>query len=122
MTSIRVPLAVDAQVRVPFGPILLPLRALVLLTAASPIALVCLGLNELSVSARIGLAVAVLMIGFTLAAPMREGIWIGTWCLYGLARRVMPTAVLEGRGSRARIQLVGGALEVSHIRTQLPSL
>jgi hypothetical protein len=119
MTSIRVPLAVDAQVRVPFGPILLPLRALVLLTAASPIALVCLGINALSVSARIGLAVAVLMIGFTLAAPMREGIWIGTWCLYGLARRVMPTAVLEGRGSRARIQLVGGGLEVSHIRGQL---
>ena len=32
MSGIRVPLAVDAQVRVPFGPVLVPLRALVLLT------------------------------------------------------------------------------------------
>ena len=119
MSNVRVPLAVDAQVRVPFGPILLPLRALVLLTAASPVALVCLGINALSVSARIGLAVAVMMIGFTVAAPMREGIWIGTWCLYGLTRRVMPTAVLEASGRRARIQLVGGGLEVSRIRKQI---
>ena len=34
MSGVRVPLAVDAQVRVPFGPILVPLRALVLLITA----------------------------------------------------------------------------------------
>ena len=101
MTALRVPLAVDAQVRVPLGPMLLPLRALVVLTAVSPVALLCLGIGALPVSTRLGMSAAVLMLGFTLAAPMREGIWIGTWFVYRLARRVMPTAVLDGQGKRA---------------------
>src|ERR1700676_1375176 len=103
MNSVRVPLAVDAQVRVPFGPILVPLRALVLLTAAAPIALACLSLGALSVGSRLGLAIAVMMLGFTVAAPMREGIWIGTWCLYRLSRRLLTTAVLDGERRRARV-------------------
>lgn len=119
MSGIRVPLAVDAQVRVPFGPILVPLRALVLLTACSPIALACLSLGALPVGSRIGLAVAVMMLGFTLAAPMRDGIWIGTWCVYRLADRVLPTAVLDGKGRRARVRCSGGAMQVSRIRRQL---
>ena len=48
MTALRVPLAVDAQVRVPLGPMLLPLRALVVLTAVSPVALLCLGIGALA--------------------------------------------------------------------------
>jgi hypothetical protein len=119
VSGIRVPLAVDAQVRVPFGPILVPLRALVLLTACSPIALACLSLGALPVGSRIGLAVAVMMLGFTLAAPMRDGIWIGTWCVYRLADRVLPTAVLDGEGRRARVQCSSGTMQVSRIRRQL---
>ena len=119
MSTIRVPLAVDAQVRVPVGPILLPLRALVVLTAVSPIALLCLGISALPVSTRLGIAVAVLMLGFTLAAPMREGIWIGTWFAYRVARRLMPTAVLDGQGRRARVLLTGAGLEVSRVRPEL---
>ena len=119
MSAIRVPLAVDAQVRVPFGPIILPLRSLAVLTAVSPIALLCLGITALPVSSRLGIALAVLMLGFTLAAPMREGIWIGTWFIYSLAKRVMPTAVLDGHGRRARVLLTGSGLEVSRIRPEL---
>lgn len=119
MTNIRVPLAVDAQIRVPVGPILLPLRALLVLTAVSPIALLCLGITALPVSSRLGLAAAVLMLGFTLAAPMREGIWIGTWFAYRVARGVMPTAVLDGQGRRARVRLTGTGLEVSRIRPEV---
>jgi hypothetical protein len=119
VTSVRVPLAVDAQVRVPFGPILMPLRTLALVVAAAPVALVCLGISALSVSSRMGLAIAVLTLGFTLAAPMREGIWIGTWCLYRLARNVVPTTVLDGSGRRARVRLVGGGLEVADVRDQI---
>lgn len=119
MTALRVPLAVDAQVRVPLGPMLLPLRALVVLTAVSPVALLCLGIGALQVSTRLGMAAAVLMLGFTLAAPMREGIWVGTWFVYRLARQVMPTAVLDGQGKRARVLLTGAGLEVSRIRPEL---
>jgi Helicase HerA, central domain len=119
LTGIRVPLAVDAQVRVPFGPILLPLRALALMVASAPVALVCLGIGALSVSSRVGLAVSVLMLGFTLAAPTRDGIWIGTWYLYRLARRFVPTAVLDGHGWRARVHFVGDGLEVSRVRAEI---
>lgn len=119
MSGIRVPLAVDAQVRVPFGPVLVPLRALVLLTVSAPISLACLSWGGLSVGSRIGLAVAVMMLGFTLAAPMRDGIWIGTWCLYRLADRILPTAVLDGAGRRARVRSSGDAMQVTHIRGEL---
>ena len=119
MSGIRVPLAVDAQVRVPFGPVLVPLRALVLLTLTAPIALACLSFGGFSVGSRIGLAVAAMMLGFTLAAPMRDGIWIGTWCLFRLANRVLPSAVLEGKGRRARVRSSGDAMQVTHIRGEL---
>ncbi|MFZ0180726.1 MAG: DUF87 domain-containing protein [Candidatus Dormiibacterota bacterium] len=119
MSGVRVPLAVDAQVRVPFGPIMVPLRALVLLTAAAPIALACLSLGALSVGSRLGLAIAVMMLGFTVAAPMREGIWIGTWCLYRVSRRLLTTAVLDGERHRARVQSAGGAIQVSRIRREI---
>ncbi len=119
MSGIRVPLAVDAQVRIPFGPALVPLRALVLLSASAPIALACLNLDGLSIGSRLGLAIAAMMLGFTLAAPMRDGIWIGTWCLYRLADSVLPNAVLEGEGHRARVRASGDAMQVSNIRGEL---
>ena len=119
MNAVRVPLAVDAQVRVPLGPLMIPLRALVLLTVSAPLAFLCLAVGALSVSARLGLAVAILMLGFTLAAPLREGVWIGTWCLYRIARRALPTAVIDGHGRRARVELIGSGLQVSRIRTEI---
>ena len=59
------------------------------------------------------------MLGFTLAAPSREGVWIGTWTLYRVARRVLPTAVLDGRGQRAKVDFIGGGLQVSRIRPEI---
>ena len=119
MSGVRVPLAVDAQVRVPFGPVLVPLRALILLTASAPLALWCLSLGTLSVGSRLGLAIAVMMLGFTLAAPVRDGIWIGTWCLYRVGGRLLSTAVLDGEGHRARVKSAGNAMHVSRIRSEI---
>jgi hypothetical protein len=119
MSGVRVPLAVDAQVRVPLGPILIPLRALILLSASAPVALACLSLGRLSVGSRLGLAIAVMMLGFTLAAPTRDGIWIGIWCVYRLACWVLPTAVLDGEGHRARVQFGGSAMQVTRIRREI---
>ena len=119
MSGVRVPLAVDAQVRVPLGPILMPLRALILVSASAPVALACLSLGTLSVGSRLGLAIAVMMLGFTLAAPTRDGIWIGTWCLYRLARWVLPTAVLDGEGHRAHVRFAGSAMQVTGIRREI---
>ena len=107
MSGVRVPLAVDAQVRVPFGPVLVPLRALILLTASAPLALWCLSLGTLSVGSRLGLAIAVMMLGFTLAAPVRDR---------NLDRDVVPlsswwSSVLDGgtrwRGSPGASEVCG---------------
>lgn len=118
MSGVRVPLAVDAQIRVPFGPMLVPLRALVLISAATPLALLCMGMNALSVGSRIGLAMAVLMLAFTIAAPMRDGIWFGTWLLYRVGAGVMTTAVLDGEGCRASVKCSGDAMQVSRVRRE----
>ncbi|MGD0193294.1 MAG: DUF87 domain-containing protein [Candidatus Dormibacteria bacterium] len=118
MSGVRVPLAVDAQIRVPFGPMLVPLRALVLISAATPLALLCMGMNALSVGSRIGLAMAVLMLAFTIAAPMRDGIWFGTWLFYRPGASVMTTAVLNGEGCRASVKCTGDAMQVSRVRRE----
>ena len=100
MKPVRVPLAADAQIRIPFGPALLPLRAVIMLALASPLALVILGIGVLPAGPRAGLMLAVLMMAFTLAAPTREGVWIGTWWLYRRCGLLLPTAVLHGRAAR----------------------
>jgi hypothetical protein len=95
---------------------LLPLRAVILLLAVSPGALACLSIGALSPSYRVGLMLAVMMLGLTFATPTREGLWIGTWWLYRLAHRVMPTAVIGEVNHRARIRKVAGGLHVTEMK------
>lgn len=122
MTRLRVPLAVDAQVRIPVGPAVLPLRAVVLLVAASPVAFVCLQLSALDVSYRIGVALAVFMGAFSAALPEREGVWIGTWCLYRMLRPLLPTTVVDGSPRRAVVRACDTGMVVSRIRPPLAAL
>ena len=122
MTRVRVPLAVDAQVRIPVGPALLPVRAVALLAIVSPAALLCLQLQPLPASYRVGLAASVLMLAFTIAVPQREGVWIGTWCAYRLLRPLLAVAVVKGSPRRARIREVPGGIEVSRLRGVRPAL
>lgn len=122
MTRVRVPLAVDAQVRIPVGPALLPLRAVVLLAAASPAAFACLQVAAMDVSYRIGLALAVFMSAFIAALPEREGVWIGTWCAYTMLRRFLPTTVVDGAPRRALVRACDTGMAVSRIRPPLAVL
>src|SRR5438046_2264434 len=91
MSRIRVPLAVDAQLRIPIGPLQLPIATCIALGAALlPAALVfelpfSLGLRLTCVSAVFGVAVA-------MASPRREGIWIGNhylvkWAVWFASRK-----------------------------------
>jgi hypothetical protein len=91
----------------------------VLLALASPLALVILGIGALSAGTRVGLTVAVLLLALTVAAPTREGLWIGTWWLYRCSELVLPTAVQSGRGCRARVRDVAGAMQVTRVRGPL---
>ncbi|MGA8668120.1 MAG: hypothetical protein WB804_14775, partial [Candidatus Dormiibacterota bacterium] len=68
---------------------------------------------------RFGLAIAVMMLGFTLSAPTRDGIWIGTWCVYRLGGQLLSTAVLDGAGHRAHVQSADNAMQVSRIRSEI---
>jgi hypothetical protein len=119
MKRVRVFLAVDTQTRVPFGPVMLPIRGVAMLALASPLIFVCLGLSGLPVTYRVGLVAAVIMIAFTLAATTREGVWIGTWWLYRQAYRILPSAVSTGACLRASVTITSGAVIVANARPAL---
>ena len=113
----RVPLAIDAQVRAPFGPVLVPLRALVLLSAAAPIALALPQPWWPLVGSRLGLAIAVMM---SASRSRRRCVRYldRNVVLYRLCGRFLTTAVLDGDGRRARVQSTGDAMKVSRIRQE----
>ncbi|HSP66007.1 MAG TPA: DUF87 domain-containing protein [Candidatus Deferrimicrobium sp.] len=114
-TAIRVPLNVDAQFRLAMGPVLLPVRSLVLAAVASPLAYLLLALR---LPGLWGMAAA----GFLLATaasfglPERQGVWIGTHLLYRHAWRVLPSTVSRGHAGRALVRDVGGSIHVSRER------
>ena len=116
MTRVRVPLAVDAQMRIPLGPALLPVRAVVLLATVSPLAFLALQIASLDVSYRVGIAITAFMLAFTLAVPEREGVWIGTWCAYRVVRPVLTTAIVGGAPRRARVRTISGGIEVTGVK------
>jgi hypothetical protein len=113
--AIRVPLNVDAQFRLAVGSALLPLRSLILAAAVSPIAYVLLAIH---LPGLWGMAAA----GFILAAaasfglPERQGVWIGTHLAYAHAWWVLPSTVVRGRASHARVRNVDGAIHVTRSR------
>ena len=118
---IRVPLAVDAQVRVPIGPFQLPLRAVFLIAAFSPLALLSLLLGFMPASWRVGLALVVLTVASAIAAPMDQGIWVGTLYIYRYASMVMPNIIAGGSSRRGLVRLVGSAVHISHVKEVSPS-
>ena len=119
VSGVRVPLAVDAQVRVPFGPMLVPLRALVLLTAATPLALVVheLGRALGRVAARACDCGDDARDSRSLLRCVMGSGWALGSCI-DLSGRVMTTAVLDGQGCRASVKCTGDAMQVSRIRRE----
>lgn len=113
---IRVPLAVDAQVRVPIGPIMVPLRAVVMFGVVSPLIFGLLSTELLPGVYRIGAVLGLLVLIYLVAAPTHQGIWIGTSWFYRLTSRVLPNVVIDGKAQRAQLRLVGDAIWTSHIR------
>ena len=112
MKLVRVPLAVDAQVRYALGPLQLPVRAIVLLALAFPLALNSMNLGFAHGAARLVAPVLIVSIAIAIAAPMVEGIWIGTYALYRGIAWLLPSAVENGRPLRAHVGLVGEGIHV----------
>lgn len=110
--SIRVPLAVDAQFRLPVGPVVLPVRSLLLASAAAPLAYALLALGLPGMWGGAG-ACSVLAVAACFGLAERQGVWLGTYLLYRHSWRVLPSVVTRGEASRARVREVGGAIHVT---------
>ncbi|MDQ6856699.1 MAG: DUF87 domain-containing protein [Candidatus Dormibacteraeota bacterium] len=111
-TAIRVPLNVDAQFRLAVGPVLLPVRSLILAASVSPLAYLLLALR---LPGLWGTAVAgfLLAMATSFGLPERQGVWIGTHLMYSQAWRLLPSTVSRGRLGRAHVREVAGSIHVS---------
>ncbi len=111
-SSIRVPLNVDAQFRLAIGPVLLPLRSVVLAALVSPVAYLLLALRLPGLWSVAG-AGFLLAMAASFGLPERQGVWIGTHVVYRQAWRLLPSTVTRGRMGRARVRMVAGSVHVS---------
>lgn len=108
---VRVPLAVDARLRLPLGSLALPLRSAALAAAAGPPALLVLNLRLPGLWSPV-LACFLLAATASSGIPEREGVWVGTHALYRQGWRLLPSMVEAGRAGRARISRDGPSIRV----------
>jgi Helicase HerA, central domain len=96
MSRIRIPLAVDSQLRIPLGPVQLPVRTCVALGIA--LLPMCVAFElPLGLGLRIAVASTVLAAATAFASPMKEGIWIGTYLLLRVTQRWFAQTTHDGR-------------------------
>ncbi|MHB8717990.1 MAG: VirB4 family type IV secretion system protein [Candidatus Dormibacteria bacterium] len=107
--ALRVPLAVDAQLRVPVGPFALPVRAVLAGAALAPLAWLVLGADLPGLWGP-GAAAFLLAVGAVLGLPEREGVWVGTHAIYGLAQRILPSVIRDGVVGRGVVAPLGDAV------------
>jgi Helicase HerA, central domain len=113
--TIRVPLNVDAQFRLAVGPMLLPLRSLILAASVSPFAYLLLALHLPGLWGVAG-AGLLLAIAASFGLPERQGVWIGTHLAYRQAWRLLPSTVSRGAAGYALVREIGGSVHVSRER------
>jgi hypothetical protein len=114
-SAIRVPLNVDAQFRLAMGPVVLPVRSLILAAVVSPVAYLLLALHLPGLWGVAG-AGFVLAMAASFGLPERQGVWIGTHLIYRQAWRLLPSTVSRGRVGHALVRYVGGSIHVSRER------
>ncbi|MFN2569845.1 MAG: VirB4 family type IV secretion system protein [Candidatus Dormibacteria bacterium] len=119
--SIRVPLAVDAQVRLRAGPFLFPLRAVILCALMSPLVWLIINVGALPDTWRMAGGLFMLMMAASISIPCREGVWLGTWVLYRSAGRIMPSLIIAGEPRRAHVRAVGATVQVARPRAVFTS-
>jgi hypothetical protein len=95
VTRIRIPLSVDAQLRIPLGPIQAPVRTCIALGVAILPACIAFEL-PLSLGLRFAAVVGVFGTAIAIASPMREGVWVGTVWALQLLGRWLPSDLAQG--------------------------
>ena len=101
MTRIRIPLSVDAQLRIPIGPMQVPVRTCIALGLAVLPACIAFEVAG-SIAMRLGTVVAIFGIAVMVASPMREGIWVGTIFALRRCARWLPTETADGAAVRPK--------------------
>lgn len=117
MRMVKVPMAVDAKVKIPVGPVNLPVRAVVVIILSAPLAY--LGMEYLDGLLKVVAPIAVLIVAGMLGLPEREAIWVGTWILYRILEPLLPRAVATGRPARMTVRRAGDGFRLGRPRRQL---
>ena len=109
VAPIQVPLALRAEIRLPFGPFEVPVRTAVVMLVALPLAV---GLFALSLPFTYQAGGAILVLGFAsaLSRPSREGVWLGTWLAYRRLEPLLTRSVRAGRPRAGAVRRLGGHL------------
>jgi len=116
MSRIRVPLAVDAEVRLPLGPFLVPLRGMALAALMTPVVLLVLQL-PFAVGKRLVLTAVLAILAVGGSIPRREGVWVGTYWLLRIAGcRLVPSHLSRGQWGRGRVRLGARGASISSSR------
>ncbi len=89
--------------RLAVGPLLLPVRSLVLAASVSPAAYMLLALRLPGLWGAAG-AGFVLAMAASFGLPERQGVWIGTHLAYRHAWRLLPSMVSRGAAGHARVR------------------
>jgi conjugal transfer ATP-binding protein TraC len=117
MKPIQVPLALRAEIRLPVGPVELPLRAVIVMLAVAPSALLLFAL-PLSLTYQIGGAIMLLGMASAISRPNREGVWIGTWLFYRCLDPLLTRVIAGGRPEATSLRRVGVHLRMSSRRRE----
>ena len=106
MKPIQVPLALRAEVRVPFGPMELPLRAALIMLAVAPFGLL-LFVAPLPLADQLGGLILLIGAASAVSRPNREGVWFGAWLAYRWVDPLLTRAVRGGRPRAVAVRRVG---------------
>ena len=115
--TVHVPLSVDSEVRVPLGPLVMPLRGVLVMMASLPIAFFCL--TSIGGVIKWFIFFGVLFTAYTLSSPTREGLWFGTYFAYKVIGQFLPAVVISGRPQRAQVRLLGNTTQIHNRREPL---
>jgi Helicase HerA, central domain len=117
MRMVKVPMAVDAKVTIPVGPVNLPIRSVLLLVLVAPLAYICM--TSIDGTAKFVAPICLFAVAGMIGLPEREGVWIGSFVFFNLINPLLPRIVRGGRSGRGRVRRVGQGISVGKLRKPL---
>lgn len=120
MRMVRVPMAVDAKLKIPVGPVNLPIRAVLCLVVAAPLAYI--GVEYLPGMYRYVVPIVGLILAAMLGMPEQESVWILTFAIYKVFEPLLPRIIRGGLPGRVNVKRVGSGLSVGRPRRQLAGI